>query len=494
MASTTKQAPKKRGQLYQNDKKYLYERRNVDDVFARSVIASLLNLLNNRLRYTQIWDNGNPEEYYEDVVTVPFLYQMGNSSERFVQDNYMFFKDVCNEYPNMIDGSFDGLPRGAINMTSMSIDASAITNMYVMGEYTKIDKSDGQLKTYTSHLYSVPLRMSFDIKILVDTQISLFKIQQSIIETFYKNKTFKTTFRNQTIDCRVGIPENINHQRPIEYKLGTLQSDNMEISFNLEVETYMPMFDPTMESLKPIAPMKFGYETRFMSDDNSSEAIGSRNSDNSHYKSPNGDTSVSGYIKFITDYSNKVLPSGERIKLEWTWDKIDGDMRSVSIIYKDKKTNESGVIIPIQNHSYYDWVIPNDFTEFERNFFIEIHNDKVGIPIQREPKIIITPNPISRRINKESFIILDKGYFHSNGSATIPMSLSYIDKNGAVVKLEEVFTINIKNNGIDVENPITIKGNSILYKNDVQSRVIDLIVTDTQNQSNFAIMENVTIV
>ena len=63
----------------------LYEKRNKDDIFIRDVIGGLLKLLNNRLVYTQVWEDSS--EGMEDI-TVPFYYDLGNSSgERFLQDN-----------------------------------------------------------------------------------------------------------------------------------------------------------------------------------------------------------------------------------------------------------------------------------------------------------------------------------------------------------------------------------------------------------------------
>ena len=83
----------------------LYERYNTDDVFNRVVIIGLLDLLNNKLKYDQIWDDNVVEE-----VVVPFMYDFGSSDERFAQDNYAFFGTTCfNE--KKITGKFDMLPR-----------------------------------------------------------------------------------------------------------------------------------------------------------------------------------------------------------------------------------------------------------------------------------------------------------------------------------------------------------------------------------------------
>lgn len=109
----------------------LYSRYNYDDVFNRNVIIGLLDLLNHKMSYDQIWDDNVVEKVY-----VPFMYDFGSSDERFAQDNYTFFGTTC--FANKkIDGKFDMLPRGAVKYTGSSIDAANMTNRAVRGHYLK---------------------------------------------------------------------------------------------------------------------------------------------------------------------------------------------------------------------------------------------------------------------------------------------------------------------------------------------------------------------
>ena len=133
--------------------KQLFEKRNTDDVFDRSVIIGLLKIFNRKLFYTQIWDD--TEEGIQNVC-VPFFYNFGGanmSSERFIQDNYTnFSSDECTDIGiKHIDGNFDFYPQGRITLSSASIDAGNITNRFVMGKYTKKEK--GKLQSYVSYLY-----------------------------------------------------------------------------------------------------------------------------------------------------------------------------------------------------------------------------------------------------------------------------------------------------------------------------------------------------
>lgn len=49
-----------------SEQSLLYNIHNTDDVLVRSVIAGLLNLLNNAIVYKQVWDNDTIQD-----VTVP---------------------------------------------------------------------------------------------------------------------------------------------------------------------------------------------------------------------------------------------------------------------------------------------------------------------------------------------------------------------------------------------------------------------------------------
>lgn len=64
---------------YSNDDKQLYESRNTDNVFIRNIVGGLLNVLNNRLKYTQVWSDTETE-----TVNVPFFYNLGTNDERLI--------------------------------------------------------------------------------------------------------------------------------------------------------------------------------------------------------------------------------------------------------------------------------------------------------------------------------------------------------------------------------------------------------------------------
>lgn len=118
--------------------KNLYERRNTSDVFNRLVIMGLLRILNNKLKYENIWED-TPDGIQE--VTVPFFYNFSDSpsTERFIQDNYdNWTDDECTDLGiKKIAGDYKPLPYGVFKLDSTSIESGSITNRFVMGRYQK---------------------------------------------------------------------------------------------------------------------------------------------------------------------------------------------------------------------------------------------------------------------------------------------------------------------------------------------------------------------
>ena len=114
----------------------LYNTYNNENIVARGVIAGMLDVLNNSIKYNQVWSNEEVEE-----IQVPWFYNM-SGDERFMQDFYTHYA-ACN-FPRPVDGNFDQIPRGVITYTGADIDANRITNRFVQGRYVK--EVDGKLQ------------------------------------------------------------------------------------------------------------------------------------------------------------------------------------------------------------------------------------------------------------------------------------------------------------------------------------------------------------
>lgn len=215
----------------------LFNTYNNENIISRAVIAGMLDVLNNSLKYEQVWGNEDIEE-----ISIPWFYNQ-SGDERFMQDFYTHYAD-CN-FPKPADGNFDKIPRGVITYTGADIDSNRITNRFVQGRYVK--QIEGKLQSFVSFLYSIPLTIRFDCEMWIDTQVTALKVEQAIREAFYKTKTFYVYYKGMRLGCTSGFSEDIGVDKLIEYSFEEGDNSRIKINFTIEVETYQPVFDPTTE-------------------------------------------------------------------------------------------------------------------------------------------------------------------------------------------------------------------------------------------------------
>lgn len=413
----------------------LYSRYNTDNVFNRVVIIGLLDLLNNHMHYEQIWDDNVVEN-----ISVPFMYDFGSSDERFAQDNYTFFGSSCfNQHK--ITGKFDMLPRGAVKYSGSNIDASNITNRYVKGTFMK--NENGKLTSYTAMMYSIPLSFSFDCEMWIDNIITAFKIEQSIRDTFYKNKTYNVLYRGMKIGCTVGFPEQTTLDKTTSYSFDSERQ--IKINFSLAVETYQPSFDMStaIETGKTMEHILYDVETL--------------NSANSRRQS----VTITNLKETKQYFKNHILP------IRWTYESSISDMCTLKIIYVDEEEVEHLIDVVPANIKEYDWIIPNEISEFEQPTIIFDDYENVV----SEPKIEIIP--IKGKITKESFTYFSLGRFKIDGKYST--TIDYTDVDGNVV-MSNNFVFNVLDGVIDLNNPVELIDDSkeLEYRNTYKNRHISI--------------------
>jgi hypothetical protein len=455
----------------------LHQRYNNENILTRAVIAGILNILNNKITYEQIWSNEDIE-----TIEIPWFYNM-SGDERFMQDFYTFYAHCLP--PKPIDGNFDMIPRGILTYSGSSVDAARITSRYVQGHYLK-DVS-GQLQTYRSFLYSIPLNINFDCEIWLDTQVTSLKVEQAIRELFYKTVTFYVYYKGMRVGCTAGFPEDITLQKNIEY---SFESDNkIKITFALQVEAYQPVFDPTTEVNANQNMTGLGYRI---------------------INKPA--TKHDGIIEITpeTDYSGYDLPKGYPYMIEWTYTHENAIINKVDILWSDTGSNDRNVIEKgVPNNEYYVWNIPETFTDYKHPAII--WPDDPSIRIYRDPIIRILPYDVSTgEITESSFRVIDGGYFLSPApDASFNIVLEMKDDDGGVHYTGDgSITINLQNNKIPDENSeysaVTLNG-QIYFPGTVDYKTIDIYVVNsvaqyddelvgTDDSEAFGVITDVTII
>jgi hypothetical protein len=223
------------------------EKFNTDDVFFRGVIIGILSKLNETITYNQVGSDGIPRTVY-----IPFFYSKAGD-ESFLQDFYLSYED-CDGKPAFAEGNYDVIPRGVLEISTSRIDTSSATTKFVRGSYSKeIEKEEGsEMVTYSSYLNPIPISISMNCKIKVDTHLDAFKVQQSTLEILYKRFVYYFGYKGVRIPVQVSLSDTTGEKQPNNFSFGygTQRGEGITLSFSMELETYLPQFDLTTERFR----------------------------------------------------------------------------------------------------------------------------------------------------------------------------------------------------------------------------------------------------
>jgi hypothetical protein len=234
---------------------------NKDDVTIRNIIIGLLATLYDNIGwYNQI---GTSVEQKQQI-KVPFYFST-TGTERYLQDNFLNNVDFD---PEMLQAEtfYNKIPRGVIDMTGISVETAAIVNKYVRMQH-QVQENDGTLNTYNTEAFMVPIIINVDAVVYVDSILDQMKCTESIIRTFFKNKTYQIDTAYTRIPCLITFPDDYNMERSIEFSFS--DKKEFKVSFALQIKAHLPVFKPettyfagnTMEGFQAntyLPPLAFG--------------------------------------------------------------------------------------------------------------------------------------------------------------------------------------------------------------------------------------------
>ncbi len=446
----------------------LFIRYNNENVLMRAVIAGLLNVLNNHIQYEQVWGDDDIE-----TVKVPWFYNQ-SGDQRLLQDLYTHY-GTCLP-PRPVDGQFDRIPRGVITYKGSPIDEQRITTRYIQGKYVK--EEEGQLNSYVSYLYSIPLSTSFEAEMWIDKELSAMKIEQEIREVFYKTITFYVYYKGMRIGCTAGFPAETRIDKMIRYSHEPEMK--VKLNFNIEVETYQPVFDPTTEMLADNNIKSFG--------------VNLYKKDQKDYGEIK-DVSIRSDFIISSPVDNSIIPKNVPLWIEWKYIKEGATLNNVNIYWLDHGTDVRNKIeLHYPNKEFYIWNIPDNFTEFKQPTILwdERKNSVDPISISREPLVKIIPDLSTGEILPSSFQIFDEGYFYTALSdASINVELEMIDDDGNLqYSPDNSMWAIIKHNKLD---SFEIDG-SIYFPGTVHYKTIDVQIANSVNKDVYGVLNNIKIV
>lgn len=446
--------------------KNLYENRNTSDVFSRLVVMGILRILNQQLKYTQVWEDSS--EGIQEI-TVPFFFDFSGgstTSEKFIQDNYMnWTDDECTEMGiKKMNGDYKPIPYGVITLESSQIDSGNISNRFVMGQYKK--KVNGEIKSYVSCLYSIPLTYNFNVNIACDTMNTMWKIEQAYREYFYKNKTFHFNYKGTVCSAKVGFPESITETKTNTYTMGAQSVDgaDVKLNFNLSCETYQPVFDPYTE----------------MEADNNIKSFGTT----IDIQNTSIAQSEDGHINAVKNIPSHIATE-EDVLLEWNFIYNRSDLMQVDILYQEKGSESLNILAyNIDNHNCYHLQLDDDFVTNNAEIDVIVPHQE-DVVIVNAPQLKFFVDPETNIVSSATCRVIDKGFILSENDQ-IEATLSYQKQDGDII--EKDILINLNNYSVDSENPVEME--DFIYSGEFGYKEIKLYIRDHNNPTILDCFQN----
>jgi hypothetical protein len=448
---------------------------NTDNVHTRAVIVGLINLLNSKIQYENVLS-----DLVVETIGVPFFPNMGGD-ERFLQDFFLHWSDC--QHPRMADGNYDVIPRGVVTLTGNTINTTAMTHRFVRGTYVR--EVNGELQRFNSFLNSIPLTVSFDLEVETDTVIEAFKIQQAILETFYKVQIFSVSFKGFRVPCQAGFSEDLGLDKTFTF---TYQEENkIKFKFSIEVETYYPVTDQTTTRIDSNRMSQFGGsndidflgqkdpnkenwgQTKLVINrTNPSAGIGLNLYPLKEKNQPPYTIELTSPTREDTFFSSGILP------LMW---KSTGVVNLVNIYYKLEEDNDWRPIINrIKNTGFYEWKIP---------FFDQAGNEENTDYISSE---VISASGIDARIRAivdvdggiDKIVIFERGVAYNNSDLiqVSPVSLPFNDPPSYT---EPTIQANVNEEGSLIDATIIERGAG--FNESITTKIL-IKIEDSFNSSN----------
>jgi len=219
---------------------------NKDDSVIRHLIIGLLADLNKNVSFYRQLDNNTRVD-----VDVPFYYAI-TGDENFLKDNFLFSTangTECSSEPEKADGNYDKVPRGVVNVSSMTVDPSKLINKRNPGIFQKVT-DQGMMEGYRADFEMIPITVSVDVEIILSSLLDIFKCTEQLVKRLYKSNHYNVEVGHLNeglyrIASYYALPEDFGKENPIEYSFD--DKGQYKLSFSIDVNSYMPSLDYSTE-------------------------------------------------------------------------------------------------------------------------------------------------------------------------------------------------------------------------------------------------------
>lgn len=203
--------------------------RNYDNSVLRYVIVALLAELRNKIYIYHHLADGTSEK-----VEIPFMYSI-TGSERFLKDEFQY-DSIDN---GKAIGDYEKVPRGVVNIESISIDTSSQMNKFTQTRF--VHEVDGELKTFFLRCCFLPLTLSFSCNMVCSSQLEMLKVTESVMSKMYAVTLFYVDLGMMHVQSSYTVPTDYSQDRTVDFGMDTQKE--YKVSFNIEVKSFMPVFE-----------------------------------------------------------------------------------------------------------------------------------------------------------------------------------------------------------------------------------------------------------
>jgi hypothetical protein len=201
---------------------------NYDEVFYRTLTITLLSILESEFEWVNRFSAGDVK------VEIPFYYKLFAGDERFLLDT--FVDDIVSDSARVNELNTDKIPRGHLSLKSFRMDSSEFANPNVFLRQLLTD--DKEFRKILTKVSAIPVTVSYDIEILLSSQIDIFKCSEKIMDMFGMYRFMWFDFNYMNIDSYISIPD---EKEITVSQESNMSSDNtIKMTFPVEVHTYYP--------------------------------------------------------------------------------------------------------------------------------------------------------------------------------------------------------------------------------------------------------------
>jgi len=202
---------------------------NYDDIFYRDLSVCLLATLEGKISWVNRFSTGPVE------VVAPIYYSM-TGNEDFLMDTFQ--SDIASD-AQPLEINTDEYPRGHVTLKSWRIKSDEFANP---NQWLKmVVEDEKEIRKVLTKIRALPIQASYEMTILVNSELDTFKASQAIMDTLWLYKYMYFEYNFMYIDAVILVPEDQEITINREKNLGS--DDAIRLTINFDIHTYYPAFN-----------------------------------------------------------------------------------------------------------------------------------------------------------------------------------------------------------------------------------------------------------